>query len=167
MQNDHDIKLLQTRNIKKETRRPEARWHHALAGPGGAAHHTVETRGGRGTGGGGDLLSGQPQTPQGGGPGPGSHRQSQEGSVVVKTSGRCERLERRGTIGGGRNNRRLERKRQKDSQVTPSHQDHASHCPELLLRTKLQPKAKGGTHQSTTSSGSPPAEHMGGCGFTQ
>lgn len=40
------------------------------------------------------LMSGQPQTPQGGGPGPGGHGQSQKRSVVVETSGRYERLER-------------------------------------------------------------------------
>lgn len=65
------------------------------------------------------LMSGQPQTPQGGGPGPGGHGQSQKRSVVVETSGRYERLEREGCSEKEDKHGRLEHN--KDSKVTLSH----------------------------------------------
>lgn len=62
-------------------------------------------------------MTGQPQIPQGRGPGPGGHRQSQE-ELVVETSGRCKRLERKDRCSEKEDNQRhLECNRQKDSQV--------------------------------------------------
>lgn len=67
---------------------------HLLArGGGGAGKPSAVPRAQGGSGRG--LMAGQPQTPQGGEPGPGGHGQSQEGSVVVETSGRCKKLEER------------------------------------------------------------------------
>lgn len=83
----------------------------------------------------GGLKSGQPQTPQGEGPGPGSHGQSQEGSVVVKTSGRCERLETEGCSEKEDNHKLLERNRQKDSQL------HFLLPGALPFKAKSRPKA--------------------------
>lgn len=71
-------------------------------------------------GSGGGLMSGQPQTPQGGKPGPGGHGQSQEGSVVVKTSGRCKKLERKEGC-SEKDDRCLEPNGEKDGQVMPNH----------------------------------------------
>lgn len=78
----------------------------------GEAVHRARAQGHSGRG----LMSGQPQTPQGGEPGPGGHRQSQEGSVVVETPGRCKKLERKEGC-SEKEDRRLEPNRQKGTQV--------------------------------------------------
>lgn len=81
-------------------------------------------------------MSGQPQTPQGGKPGPGGHGQSQERSVVAETSGRCKELERKEGF-SGKDDRCPEPNREKDSQVMPRHPLRTMLPEALLLRTKL------------------------------
>lgn len=78
-------------------------------------------------------MAGQPQTPQGGEPGPGGHGPSQEGSVVVETSGRYKKLEEGAQERTADAWGLTEPDRHADGDTEPSCEDSAVCCPELFL----------------------------------